>query len=237
MEGETIYFVNRKSGYAAITPHQDLATSLAKKHAGLDTHLSKPMARCLMEADAAVYIDMQAVNKDFGDQIKQGRELLKQALDNAPDKSSVEQAKRYFMPLFQAASDASAVLVTADLRPDGVLAHVEMEVATDSQTNAFLKPWKKTAMADLNRLPAGHMMYTALAFTPEVMKDIGPLMYGITETEGNENKALRKALDELAEAKPRRLSRPPLSRPAASASGSTITPPRPSMPRSACFGL
>jgi len=205
LNGEAVYFVNRKNGYAVMSPDPDVAASFVKKRDGLDTSLSKPIARRLMEADVALYVDMQAVNKEFGDSIKQGREFLEQALENSPDKNTAEAFKRYFAPILQAVNDGTALLVTADLRPDGVLAHFEMEVPADSKTNTLLKQWKKLPVAELHRLPAGHMVYSAVVFTPELMKELGPLMYGVADIDGNENKALRKAFDDLADAKPRLL--------------------------------
>jgi hypothetical protein len=204
IEGQPTYFVNRKSGYAAITPDADVAAAFAKKFDALDGKLSKPLAKRLLEADLSAYVDMTVVNKEHGDDIKQLRDLFNQGIDATPDRSTAELAKRVFAPLFQAVSDSTAVLVSADLRPDGVLLHAETEVPAGSTTDGLFKEWKSLPMADLTKLPAGHMTYSAMAYSPGVMKGLGSLAFGITaDPDSKEGKAVGAAIDELAAAGPR----------------------------------
>jgi hypothetical protein len=204
IDGQATYFVNRKNGYVAVTPDADVAATFTKKFDALADKLSKPLAQRLLEADLSAYVDMAVVNKEHGDEIKQFRDLLQQGFDASPDRGTAEQVKRLFAPLFQAISDSTAVLVSADLRPDGVLLHAETEVPANSPTNAMLKEWKSLPVAELSKLPAGQMIYSAMAYSPALMKELGSLAFGITaDADSKEGKAVRKAIDELADAKPR----------------------------------
>jgi hypothetical protein len=201
---ETIYFVNRKNGYAVVSPDADVAASFAQKYDSIADKLSKPLARRLMEADVSAYVDMAAVNKAHGDDIKQWQQFFEQALDASPDRNTAEMAKRLYGPLFQAVLDSTALLASADLRPDGALLHLDMEVPADSKTNALLKEWKSLPTAELSKLPAGQMVYSGMAYTPSLMKTLGSLAYGVlADPDSKEGKAIQKAIDELADAKPR----------------------------------
>jgi hypothetical protein len=203
INGEAVYFVDRKNGYAAVTPDADVAATFVKKFDSIEGKLSKPLAKSLLAADVSAYVDMAAVNKEHGDAIKQAQAQLEQALDATPDKNTAEMVKRIYGPMFQAVSDSTAVLVSADFRPEGVLLHVETEVPADSKTNTLLKSWKTMPAAELAKLPAGSMVYTGLAYTPALMKELGPLAYGAVDPESDEGKAIKKLVGEMADANPR----------------------------------
>ncbi len=205
VNNEALYLVNRKNGYAVATPDADVAALFVKKYDSLAGKLSKPLAQNLTEADLAVYVDMAAVNKEHGDSIKQFQALIEQGIDAAPDKSVAEMAKRVFAPMFQAISDSTAILLSFDLRPEGVLMHTEMDVPADSKTNAHLKEWKKVPVADLSKLPTGQMIYSAMSFTPELMKEMGGLAYGIIGPDSPGAEDVRKEVEALADAKPREM--------------------------------
>jgi hypothetical protein len=203
MENETVYFVNRKSGYVAITPNADVAATFAKKIDGLDGKLSKSAAGHLMESDLSVYVNMVTVNKEHGDAIKQFQSTFESAIDAAPDKAIAEMAKRILTPLVQAVSDSTAVVMSADLRPEGLLLRAEVEVLDDSKTNGLLTIWKSLPVADISKLPSGEMAYSGIAWTPDLLKKIGALAAGlVADQDSKEGKAIEKAMTQMADAKP-----------------------------------
>jgi hypothetical protein len=205
ISGEAVYFVNRKNGYAVVAADADVAVTFAGKYDGLAGKVSKPIARELLAADLSIYADTAAIKKEHGEAIKQLQQTLKQALEQSPDKNTAEQASRIFGPVFQGIADSKAVVASFDLRPEGVLLHVELDVAADSKTNTIFKQGKSLPLADLRKLPAGQMLYEGMVVTPEEVKGFGSLMlYGITPAgEDREDDAVRKAIDELAAAGPR----------------------------------
>jgi hypothetical protein len=206
VEGQPTYFVDRKNGYAVVTPDADVAATFTKKFDGIDGKLSKPLAKALVASDFSVYVDMAAVNKQYGDAIKQAQSAFEQILDSAPDKSTAEMAKRVYAPMFQAALDSTAVLLAVDLRPEGLLLHTEVEVAADSKTNAMFKGWKSLPASEMAKLPGGSMLYSSMSYTPAVMKAFGSLAYGFVDPDGKEGKAIKKLLDEQAGANPRSMA-------------------------------
>jgi hypothetical protein len=179
------------------------AAGFVKK--GDSLKLSKEFARRLLDADLAVYVDMAAVHKQYGEYVKKFRDEMERALDQTPDKSIAEQAKRVYKSLFQAVDDSSALLASVDLTPQGARFHAEVEVPANSETNKLLKDWKALPTADLGKLPADSLIYTATTYTPALLKEWGPMMFGITsDPDSKEGKAVAKAVAELSDAKPRR---------------------------------
>ena len=83
-----------------------------------------------------------------------------------------------------------------------MLLHVESEVPADSKTNALLKAWKTLPATELAKLPTGTMVYSGMAYTPELMKDLGSLAYGVVDPESAEGKAIKKLVGEMADANP-----------------------------------
>jgi hypothetical protein len=204
IDNEPTYFVNRKNSYAVVTPDAEVAVSFTKKYDGLAGKLSKAFAQRFLEADASVYVDMAVVNKEHADDIKQMRGEIERMMEASPDKTTAELAKRVLDPVFQAISDSKAVLVTADVRPDGLKLHSSVEVASDSKTGLLLSEWKSLPLSEVGKLPGGQMIYSGFSFAPGVGKLFGPLLFGIqADPDSEEGKAVLKATAALSDAKPR----------------------------------
>jgi hypothetical protein len=202
-----VYLVNR-DGYAIATPQKDVAILFTKKQAGLDTKLDKDVAKKLLESDAGLYVDMTAVNKKYGDQLKQFRQLLPMLMGQVAqsgqvDKGQMEMIKKFAEGVFQLIDDARTFVVATDFRPEGFSLHTQMAVAADSKTNSLLKDAKPVALDGVAKLPAGHLGYWAMQVSPELLKAIQPLISGTMGADAKSAKVLQEALDEIASAEPR----------------------------------
>jgi hypothetical protein len=202
-----IYLVNR-DGYAIATLQKDVAVQFTKKQPGLDTKLDKDVTKKLLESDAGLYVDMAAVNKKYGDQLKQFRQLLpllmgQVAQSGQVDKGQMEMIKRFAEGIFQLVDDARTFVVATDFRPEGFSLHTQVAVAADSKTNSLLKDAKPVALDGVAKLPAGHLGYWAMQLSPELLKAIQPLISGTMGADAKSAKGLQEALDEMASAEPR----------------------------------
>jgi hypothetical protein len=209
IDNEPAYFVDRK-GYAIVTPNKDVAVQFTKKQAGSDGKLDKTIAKRLLDADVGVYVDIAAVRKAYGEDIKRGREQLEKSLEEmtkelgGTNKTNLEMAKLVIGPLFQAFEDGRDFVFSIDLPPEGLALHAEVTVAADSKTNLLLKASKPTSMAELSGLPGERTAYTAMHLAPALVKDFGPFVYGIiSDPESKEGKTLRDAVLQIAESKPK----------------------------------
>jgi hypothetical protein len=206
-EGSDTYFVDLK-GYAAVTPSEEVATALTKKPAGLDTKLSKDQASRLLAADASLYVSMDTINKDYGDQIKQGREFLEniigQAGENVPQtqRASIDLVKKAIGPIFQAVEDSQGVLATATLRPDAVLVHAQTNMRNGSKTSTLLSEFKVDEFQGLEKMPGGEMIYMGTATTAKLLDKMGALLTGLGGGDEKAMKVAGEAMEAMAKAGP-----------------------------------
>jgi hypothetical protein len=205
IENEDIYFIDRKT-FAVVTPDKEVAAQFTKKYAGLDGKLAKPTAQKLLESDLAAYVDMTAFNKEFGDQIKAFRPLIKLFMAQGAaqlDKTQAEMIEAMFNGFFQFLDDSRGFLAAGEFRPEGLALHFQAQVGADTKINSFLKTSKPSSLDDLGKLPAGQMGYWAMKGGAEISKALGPYLMGMMgDSEGKDNKALQEALDLIADAGP-----------------------------------
>jgi len=159
--GNQTYFVNQ-GDYAIITIRKDTADYFGKKHDGLDTKLVGDLGKRLLDSDLALYVNMEAVNQKFGEQIQAGKQMIPMFLQSAGDKidaKTIETAKDFVDGIFQLVEDEKALLVAADFRPEGLAFQIAARVGSDSKTDGFLKGSNPAALADIGKFPRGQIMY------------------------------------------------------------------------------
>ncbi|HKA06337.1 MAG TPA: hypothetical protein VKD71_03710, partial [Gemmataceae bacterium] len=147
--GREYFFVDR-GAYAVLTPNKDAATQLTKKQPGLDGKISTEIGRKFLEADLAAYVNLTAVNKEFGDQIRGARQFMELAIEAMPaggaDKHSVDMAKSFFGSAFQVVEDGRAIVLAFEFRPEGLALHLQAQVGAETKTNKLLKEQKPASL-------------------------------------------------------------------------------------------
>ena len=200
------HYLFKVGDFAVITPDKDVATAYAKKGTGLDSKMDQQLAVKFLNADAAAYVNMQAVAKEYGDQIKAFREQMEQLFDSGAlgpgmDKNTMEMVKKLIAALGQFMEDAQGVVVAVESRPESFHLGLFASVAGDSKTNAQLRNFKTAAMEELGTLPSGMMSYSATAVTGEILKSF-PVIFGFASGGEDEGKAALAALEKLVAAGP-----------------------------------
>src|SRR5262249_43563442 len=76
------HYLFKVQDFAVITPDKDVASAYAKKGPGLDGKMDQQLAVKFLAADAAGFINLQEVAKEYGDQIKAFREQIEQVLES-----------------------------------------------------------------------------------------------------------------------------------------------------------
>jgi hypothetical protein len=205
---ETTYFVDRKT-FAVVTPNEEVANALAKKYDSIEGKVSKAQAAKLLAADFGVYVNLDSINKEYGEQIKTAKEGLKGLLDTLSDaagpqqKAGFEMLKKLIGPSFQALEDSDGVLLTAEIHPTGVALHAETELRPGSTTAASLKGNKPSAFAELDKMPPQQMFYTGMETTPQLLETLGSALVGVaSEKDERAMKAVAAFMDQLAKAGP-----------------------------------
>jgi hypothetical protein len=205
---KTVCLLDRKP-FAVLTPNRSLATAYARagrSDKGLAGKLSKAVAGRLLDSDVAAYVDLAAVNKQFGDQIKAFRQLMEFAMQQAEaagtpglDKTQIEQAKNVFNVLFQIIDDGTALIAAADFRPQGLALHLETRFGAETKTNQSLLKLKPGKLDEVGTLPAGDMIYAQTEMDENTTKLLGGLA---NQLGGAGGEAMLKTLGDLQAAGP-----------------------------------
>ncbi len=198
------YFVDRK-GYAIVTPDKDVAESFTKKSTGLHTKINKELAAKLLASDVGVYVDMKAINREYGELIKQARQGIEQAVafgaaaGDETQKKYTEMAKNAIPHIFQTLDDMQALVLTFELRPGGLALHLQGEVKENSPTANLLQDTRPVPFTELERLPRDRAYYLGMKSSAALYKNLGSL---ITALPTGETKDTEKLIAELAKAGP-----------------------------------
>jgi hypothetical protein len=173
LAGNPIYFVNQ-GDYAIIAIRKDTALYFSKKHDGLDTKLVGDPGKRMLESDLAIYVNMEAVNQKFGEQIQGVKQMiamfLQQGAGEKMDAKAVGTVKDFIDGFFQFLEDSKAFLVAADFRPEGLALHAATRVGSDSKTDSFLTGSNPAALADIGKFPKGQIMYCGAQFGAGIAK-------------------------------------------------------------------
>ncbi len=156
--GEEVYFINLKA-YAVVTLSKDTAVGYASGtlQKGLEDKLGKEVVELFNKNDVAVFVDMAAVNKVYGEQIAQFRQIFEVMM--AQQGQFDENQKKAMEVMFQALQEAKGIVLAADFRPDGLAFHAGATVGKDTKLSAMMKDMKPAALNDMGGLPAGFMAY------------------------------------------------------------------------------
>jgi hypothetical protein len=183
--GKPTYFVKGK-GYAIVTPDKEVAESFTKKITGLHTKLNKDLAAKLLAADLGVYVNMEDVNKEYGEQIKQAKQGIDQAIafgvaaaGDESQKKFAEMAKNAIPHIFQTIEDMQSLLLTFELRTGGLAVHAQSEMKDGSPTANLLQDARPIDFAELARLPRDRAYYLGMKASAALMKNLGSFISSV----------------------------------------------------------
>jgi hypothetical protein len=207
-DGETLYLLDRK-GYAVVSPRKEAVEQLAKNPASsLDAKLSKDDVRGLTEPDVSVYVDLKAINKEYGPAIGQFRQQVTAMIDQVGplfgggNEAMLDMVKSMYAGLFQAVEDGQSALLSVDFRPEGIALHIQERVGADSKTNQVLKSFHSTDFAQFGRLPSGAMFYTGMNVDAKTMQQLQPWVFGMLASAGADKDLMQAAMKDMRAAKP-----------------------------------
>ncbi|MHB1425390.1 MAG: hypothetical protein ACYC3I_19645 [Gemmataceae bacterium] len=204
-ERETVYFVDRK-GFAIVTMQEDVAKSFTQRFTGLHTKMSKELAAKFLSSDAGVYVNMDAINKEYGEQIKEAKESIEQGL-NGPLAAGGDEAQKKFIdlfkkaigPIFQGVEDMNSFLWTLEFRPGGLALHLQSEMKESTPTANLLQDARPVALKDLDHLPRDRAYYLGMKGNASLYKKLAGFLSVLPDVDG---KALETLMEDLAQAGP-----------------------------------
>lgn len=156
------------AGYVAVTPNKDVAGRFAGKFTKLaPAQMGEQVADAFLGSDLAVYVNMAQVNDDYGDKMRQGRQLLQFAVQQGAaagagfDKRQMDVAKDVFDALFQSAEDARGLVLGMVFKPAGLGVRFEAGFSKGTPTADGLAKEQPGPTPGLGDLPAGQSAYSA----------------------------------------------------------------------------
>ncbi|OWK36592.1 hypothetical protein [Fimbriiglobus ruber] len=184
-DGKTVFLVDlTKSGYVAATMSEDTAEHYAKSHDMLTlAKAGGAVAEAFLQSDVGVYVNLDAINEKYGEQIRQFRQLFHNIVQMGGggqfpgvDKSQLDTIKLVYDGLFQAVEDGKGLALGVTFQADGLRVRGEMAFTNGTDTGKLFANEKPTALDELGTLPKGHAVYTAGRFGADlaaVMRGLG----------------------------------------------------------------
>jgi hypothetical protein len=209
-DDRTLYFQER-GRFTAVVTERAAALALARKKEADGVRLPARLARAFDESDAGLYVNMRAVNQEFGEAIQNFSEQLRGLLEFAAAaqaggdaeaaKAQAETSQRMIRGVFTFIGDLDVVAGGIQLEPSGVALALIGDVKSDSASGRFLAELSAGAHDYVNRLPRGSQMYVEMNSSPELFRALGGT--GMLQQFGPSGAALEKQMKELMEAGPR----------------------------------
>lgn len=213
-DGET-YYVIEKPNQVVIAGNEEIAKIYNGQFETLKSKfLGDAAADAFFRSDASLFVNIEEINEQHGEQIKQFRQVFnlvfeQGAFGGAPgvDKRQIELIKQVYGAMFQMLDDGKAVVLAGELTKDGAYLRLTGRFAPDSTSAKFTGQEKPSPLAELGALPKGFANYTAWAFGPQLAKPIAKLAREIAAGEGDDaGQAKLDAWGELAAASTRTIS-------------------------------
>ena len=167
----TLYLAQVK-GYAVVTPNKETAEGYAGKYTPAQSgSMGAELGSSFLNADVAVFVNMDVINDQFGDKIRQFKELIDFALGAGGGggfpglgKKQMEVVKTVFQGALQAVEDGKGVVLAAEFRPDGAGLRFQAQFAAESQSASMLKAEVPGPLTELGKLPKGLGAYVGSKF-------------------------------------------------------------------------
>lgn len=209
---KAVHLVDLKE-YTAVTLDRATADAHAAKFAPATAEqMGTDLAETFLKGDVAVYVNLDAINDQFGDQIRGFKGLIDFALQQAAQqgafgamsKKQVEAVKVLLKGLIQGVEDSRGLVAAAEFRPEGVSAKLQVRFTENSPSAKLLASEPPEAMAGVGKLPAGLGTYTAVRFGKQIgdiVRDMGQ-EFATTEDDARGAELLDTHLKAVADAGP-----------------------------------
>jgi hypothetical protein len=207
-----VHLVDLKE-YTAVTLDRATADAHAAKFAPATAEqMGTDLAETFLKGDVALYVNLDAINDQFGDQIRGFKGLVDFALQQAAQqgafgamsKKQIEAIKVVLKGLIQGVEDSRGLVAAAEFRPEGVYAKLQVRFTENSPSAKLLAAEPPEAMAGVGKLPAGLGTYTAVRFGKQigdVIRDMGQ-EFATTEDDARGAELLDTHLKAVADAGP-----------------------------------
>lgn len=185
------YMVDLKD-YVAITVDKVTADVYAAKYtrATVD-QMGTELAESFLTADLALFINMDAINEQFGEQIRGVKGLIDFGIQQAAQQGTLpgfsekqmDALKTMLKGAFQGVEDCRSVVLAAEFRPDGLAIRLQARFAEDSASAKLISMEKPVSLAELGKLPGGLGVYGGVKFGRTISELLSAISQDLSTTE------------------------------------------------------
>jgi hypothetical protein len=191
-EEQPAYLVDLKD-YVAITVDKATADTYAGKYTrGGGEQMGAELSESFLKADVALFINMDAINDQFGEQIRGIKGLVDFGIQQAAQQGTLpgftekqmDSLKTMLKGAFQGVEDCRSVVLAAEFRPDGLAIRLQARFAEGTPSADLISSEKPVPLEELGRLPNGLGVYGGMRFgrtISELLRDIGQNLSTTTE--------------------------------------------------------
>lgn len=209
---EPAFLVDLKD-YAAITLDKETAGTFAVKYpAATSDQMGTDLAETFVKGDVSVYVNMEAVNEQFGEQIRAFKGLADFAVQQAQqqgvlqtlNRKQVEGVKVLLKAAVQGVEDCRAVVLGVEFRPDGLFAKLQLRFAEGSPSAKLIADERPDPLAEVGKLPGGLGTYAGVRFgksISDVVRDLS-VEFATTDDDARGADLIERHLKDLADAGP-----------------------------------
>lgn len=199
----TVYMVDLKE-YVAVTIEKGTADTYAGKYTKATTAaMGAELAGTFLNSDACVFVNMDAINEQYGEQIRGFKGLIDFAFGQAGmggqipglTKKQLEGMKAILSGVFQGVEDCRGLVMGVEFRPDGLNGRMQMRFAPDTPSGGTIKAEVATPLAEIATFPRGLTTYTGTKLGKKIT-DVLKMMGGEFQA-ADDDDAGTEAIDKL----------------------------------------
>lgn len=171
-EEKPAFMVDLKD-YVALSLNKSTANGYVAKYVrGTLDGMGPDLAESFLKADLAVYVNMNAVNDQFGDQIRAFKGLIDFGLQQAAQQGAIpgfsarqmDAVKVVLKGAFQGVEDSRAVVLSVEFKREGLVVRLQARFAELSESAKLLARQAPRQMSEVGKLPSGLGVYAAMSF-------------------------------------------------------------------------
>lgn len=206
-KGQPFYILHR-GDYAFFTSEKKVLDQLQAGQPELK--LSPKLAGEFLNRDVAVYWNLEAINKKYGNRLQSYRQRELQRfgpdsslpwLKNQP-KTTIAFFEAAINAVFDVIADGRAAVASADFQPKGLALRGRVDINHDTRTDRLFQSSGSVSTDQLSSLPAGQTLYGAMTLNREVLEKLESLT-GIGRGTATSSREMQAAIDELIASQPR----------------------------------
>lgn len=208
-----LFLVDLKQ-YTAVTLDRHTAEGYAGKYAGGTTEsLGSELAETFLKADLALFINLEQINQQFGEQIRGVRGLIEFALQQAAQegmlpglgKQQLDAIKVILRGGFQGIEDCQAVVIGVELQSEGIRFRVQARFTDNSPSARWIASEASQPAVELAKLPSALGTYTQTRLGKLAREVFWPLSQEFITTADDERGAslIQEHLQDQLKAGPR----------------------------------